>query len=111
VREVASSCGDKVETTTDPENFKKIHRSFAPGAVVLDPVLPRVDGIEPLQFLADEQSRAQIVIMSGFDRKVIEAAQRLGEARGMTVREILDKPVRAANLRRCLASLRSAEPG
>jgi FixJ family two-component response regulator len=57
--------GDEVETTTDPENFKKIQRSFAPGAVAIDLVTPRVEGIKLVRFLADEQSRAQIVIMRG----------------------------------------------
>jgi len=75
VRKVAEGCGCEVSTATDPISFQTLYQSLAPTVVVLDLIMPDADGIELLRFLANERSTAKIVIMSGFDRKVVEAAQ------------------------------------
>jgi hypothetical protein len=44
-----------------------------------------MDGVELLRFLADEDFRAPVLIVSGFDRRVLESAFRLGEALGLNM--------------------------
>jgi EAL domain-containing protein (putative c-di-GMP-specific phosphodiesterase class I) len=55
--------------------------------------MPETDGIELLRFLADERVTARILIISGFDEKVLDAAERLGAARGLNMAGVLRKPV------------------
>ena len=44
-----------------------------------------VDGVELLRFLADEGFQGPVLIISGFDRRVLESAFRLGEAQGLNM--------------------------
>jgi DNA-binding response OmpR family regulator len=105
VRTVAESLGYETRITEDAEVFKATYRSFSPRVVILDLSLPGTDGIELLAFLAAERHRAHILLMSGFDARVRDAAQRLGEARGLTMAGIVPKPVRVVELRSILESL------
>ena len=46
-----------------------------------------------MRFLADERVTARILIISGFDEKILDAAERLGSARGLNMAGVLRKPV------------------
>ena len=61
-----------------------------------------------MRFLADENYRSPVLIISGFDRRVLESAFRLGEALGLTMAGPLEKPVRLEELEAVLTELRSA---
>jgi len=74
--------------------------------VALDLGMPGMDGVELLRFLAEEDSRAPVLIISGFDRRVLESAFRLGEALGLRMIGPLEKPVRFQDLERVLTELR-----
>jgi FixJ family two-component response regulator len=56
--------------------------------------MPQVDGVEILRFLAEEKCRARVILISGFDRRVLESTMRLGEALGLNMVGPLEKPVR-----------------
>ena len=60
--------------------------------------MPGMDGVELLRFLADEDYNAPVLIVSGFDRRVLESAFRLGEALGLNMAGPLEKPVRLDQL-------------
>ena len=49
-----------------------------------------------------------VLIFSGFDRRVLESAFRLGEALGLDMIGPLEKPVRFEELARLLTGLRSS---
>ena len=66
--------------------------------VALDLGMPGMDGVELLRFLAEEGYRAPVLIISGFDRRVLERAFRLGQALGLTMAGPLEKPVRLEEL-------------
>jgi YesN/AraC family two-component response regulator len=70
-----------------------------------------MDGVELLRFLAEEDSRATVLIISGFDRRVLESAFRLGEAMGLRMVGPLEKPVRFQELEQVLTELRSSFVG
>ena len=97
--------GYDVIVTADPADFRQRVRSWSPGIIILDLGMPETDGIELLRYLADEQVKARILIVSGFDRKVLEAAQRLGAARGLDMAGVLTKPVRAGTLTEALKNI------
>jgi EAL domain-containing protein (putative c-di-GMP-specific phosphodiesterase class I) len=108
VARVARMAGYEVRETTTPDEFRETFLSWRPTHVVLDLVVPDVDGVELLRFLADQLLKAKIIILSGMERGVLEAAGRLAEARGLEVLSTLQKPVRAAVLHTILAEAKAA---
>lgn len=94
----ARECGYSAVVTMSPEGFKAQYRDCDPGVIVLDLAMPGADGIELLRFLAGEKCRSLIVIISGFDERVVEAAMRLGTALGLNMGRPLGKPVRFEEL-------------
>jgi len=108
VASVAERCGFEVKTTVDPIAFRDLYRAFRPDVVILDLAIPDSDGIDLLHFLVEEGCSAKVLIMSGFPAGVQEAAKRLGEVRGLSMGEMMPKPLRAAELRAILTRLRDA---
>jgi YesN/AraC family two-component response regulator len=66
-----------------------------------------MDGVELLRFLADKDYRSPVLIISGFDRRVLESAFRLGEALGLSMAGPLEKPVRLEELETMLSQLKA----
>lgn len=108
VATVASECGFEPILTGDYEAFHVAVREARPAMVALDLGMPGMDGVELLRFLAEENSRAPILIISGFDRRVLESAFRLGEALGLRMIGPLEKPVRFQDLERVFTHVRSS---
>jgi DNA-binding response OmpR family regulator len=102
----ARSAGfDPVITALDSE-FREAFIAQRPEMVALDLGMP-VDGVELTRFLADENYRGPVLIVSGFDRRVLESAFRLGEALGLNMAGPIEKPVRIDELEEMLVKLRA----
>ena len=71
--------------------------------IILDLVMPVVDGIEIIERLSDTHSAARLVLVSGQDRRVLASASRLATARGLKVAAVFAKPFNNTELRSCLA--------
>ena len=69
--------------------------------------MPGMDGVELIRFLAEQDYRSPVLIVSGFDRRVLESAFRLGEALGLTMAGPLEKPVRLEELEALLGQLKA----
>jgi DNA-binding response OmpR family regulator len=107
VANAARGCGFEAILTSDDEQFQREFRKDRPDAAVLDLGMPGMDGVELLRFLADEEFRSPVLIISGFDRRVLDSAFRLGEALGLTMVGPLEKPVRLQKLETLLTELKS----
>ncbi len=108
VADVARDCGfDPVLTSTD-EEFRSALLAERPDMIALDLGMPGMDGVELLRFLAEQDCRAPVLIISGFDRRVLESAFRLGEALGLDMIGPLEKPVGAEQLDRVLTEMRAS---
>ena len=105
VRRVAEGCGFEVDVATSSEEFMKMWAARGAEAIVLDLSLPGTDGVELLRFLAASNCRATILIISGFDPRVLETAANLAGARGLNIAGTIRKPVHIADLRAALSSL------
>ena len=97
IAEFAIRAGYDVTTTSTPQAFDEVyHAGF--DVVILDLWMPEVDGIEVIRRLAARRSQARLVLMSGFDRRVLESAQQLALSHGLHVAGTLGKPLRLAAL-------------
>ena len=74
---VARQMGFIVTATGDAEEFRECYRNDQPSIVILDLQMPKVDGVEILTFLANEKSRASILVASGMDMKTLATADNL----------------------------------
>ncbi len=98
VEKVAVKLGFEVKCAKDGHEFKTLCDATDPEVVVLDIVLPGIDGIELVQWLAGRDKQLHLVIVTGFYPNYADLAKKLGEAKGLLSVTALTKPVRMAVL-------------
>ncbi|HUN50871.1 MAG TPA: EAL domain-containing response regulator [Candidatus Sulfotelmatobacter sp.] len=106
IAKVAASCGYETSVTTDPVVFLERLRSWQPTHLILDLMMPGLDGIELMSRLAENGCSASIMIISGVDQKIIDTARRLGAERGLKIEGVFAKPIRIADLRTKLEDIK-----
>lgn len=106
IASAARECGFDPVLTSDDRQFRDRFIEERPDFVALDLGMPGMDGVELLRFLADQQFAAPVLIISGFDRRVLDSAFRLGEALGLSMAGPLEKPVRLQELEELLNRLK-----
>jgi DNA-binding response OmpR family regulator len=97
---------DPVITARDDE-FRDSFIANRPEMVALDLGMPGMDGVELTRFLADQDYRGPVLIVSGFDRRVLESAFRLGATMGLNMVGPVEKPVRLEVLEEVLTKLKA----
>lgn len=106
VANAAAECGYTAQVATEYLQFREEFLENRPNMVALDLGMPGMDGVELLRFLAEQGYRSPVLIISGFDRRVLESAFRLGQALGLSMAGPLEKPVRLDELEALLNALR-----
>jgi len=106
IRRVAKSADFTAVTTTDPAVFKAALLTSPPTVILLDLQMPDCDGVEILHVLAESQSRAKVILLSGFETRVLGLARGIGQGLGLDMGEPMPKPLRPADLQQVLASLK-----
>ena len=109
VANAAQISGFEPVIANDDASFRKAFGDAAPAMVVLDLGMPETDGVEFLRFLAEQSFDGPVLIISGFDRRILESAFRLGSALGLTMVGPLEKPTRLSDLEALLRAHRPAE--
>ena len=104
----AKACGFQPIVTARDDQFRDAFVENQPEMVALDLGMPGMDGVELTRFLADQDYRGPVLIVSGFDRRVLESAFRLGEALGLKMVGPVEKPVRFEVLEELLGKLKAA---
>ena len=103
----ARESGFEPVITSEDREFRDSFLAKRPNMVALDLGMPGMDGVELLRFLAEQDYRAPVLIVSGFDRRVLESAFRLGEALGLTMSGPVEKPARLETLEALLNELKA----
>ena len=106
VAKTAELCGYAPVIAEQDEQFRQKFHDSRPQMVALDLGMPGMDGVELIRFLADQDFAEPVLIISGFDRRVLESAYRLGEALGLNMVGPLEKPARLDELEAILLSQR-----
>ena len=101
VRDVAIESGFDALVSNSPEAFPSIYSNDI-DVVVLDLMMPGIDGVEIIRFLAERGSNSSLVLMSGYNAGVLHSAQELASEHGLHVLGSLTKPIRYDDLERLL---------
>src|SRR3990170_304655 len=106
IANAAGLSGYSAQVATDYVEFRDKFFENRPNMIALDLGMPGMDGVELLRFLAEENYSGPVLIISGFDRRVLESAFRLGLALGLNMAGPLEKPVRLEVLETLFNALR-----
>ena len=99
-------CGYDPQVADGDDDFRAEFIADPPAVVALDLGMPDSDGIELLRFLAERDFAGPVLIISGFDRRVLDSAFRLGEALGLKMVGPLEKPTRLEALEQLLLEVK-----
>ena len=103
VRAVAEGMDFEVRTAARADEFVEIYEDFQPTVVILDLVMPEVDGVELAQWLAHMQGPARVIFLTGHNPRFTDAARALAERGELASVTTLTKPVSIAVLRHALS--------
>ena len=98
VATAARMSGFEPVATSCDSDFREAFDEQQPAMAVLDLGMPGMDGVELLRFLAERRFEGPALIISGFDRRVLESAFRLGEELGLDMKGPIEKPARLDEL-------------
>ena len=70
--------------------------------ILLDLMMPEMDGIEALRLLSELRCTAGIVLMSGINKRVMETAEKLARTLGLFIAGHLAKPFELPALKEVL---------
>jgi two-component system nitrogen regulation response regulator NtrX len=78
VRNVAEPMGWNVREAASGRELMDCYASVVPDAILLDIIMPDMDGIEVLNWLAEQHTSARIAVMTGYSATYTEVASALG---------------------------------
>lgn len=100
-----NAIGHEGRFTDDPQEFLELQRTWKPSRVIVDLVMDKMDGLEVLAHLAEDGCEAAVIISSGMGGRVMGAARRLADAKGLTIAGTLAKPYKRADLSELLLNV------
>jgi len=103
--EVGEMAGYKTLVFTEARKFLEHQKSA--DIIFLDLTMPDIDGIEVINELGNMKNKAALVLMSGFDKDILQASQQLAREYGLNVIDILTKPMNISDVSRILENLKS----
>lgn len=106
VADAAQTMGFDCTATTDAKTFLE---KLTPDTtlILLDLLMPDMDGIELLRLLSARKCKAGIILISGIGKRVLESAEQLAQVLGLSIVGHLQKPFRLTELEEVLT--RNAE--
>lgn len=110
IGEIVASHGYDVVSVDNGSAFLDHFQRLSPDLVLIDLLMPDVDGIDLLHSLAERKCAAALVLVCRMDEKVLAAAQRVGERLGLRILGGLTEPVRAEDVDDLVAKLLPLTP-
>ncbi|MBO6948388.1 MAG: response regulator [Rhodospirillales bacterium] len=108
VGDVAEEMGFACSSASSAKECLDLFESINPAAIVLDVVMPDMDGIELLQALAKRNCTAPIIAMNGYQKMYLDILESLATEHNTVVVGTLSKPFPASELSRLLQQVLDA---
>src|ERR1700722_4256802 len=105
----ATMSGVEAIAVTAADAFARHLESDPPQVILLDLQLHDTDGVEQLRLLAERHYTGSLVLMSGFDARVLGTARALGVELGLRIADVLHKPLQITELELMFGRMRSAD--
>jgi EAL domain-containing protein (putative c-di-GMP-specific phosphodiesterase class I)/ActR/RegA family two-component response regulator len=93
IAEISERHGFETRTTSNAENVYQLLADFPCDVIMMDLMMPGIDGVELLRLLSEKAKAARLCLISGSDARVLNSARRLGSAHGLNVVAALEKPL------------------
>ncbi|MDQ5908382.1 MAG: hypothetical protein QG599_473 [Pseudomonadota bacterium] len=103
VSQVAQTLGYEVRVTMDGKTCQECYPDFLPTTIMLDMVMPDMDGNELLLWLLQQGYSADLIITTGYNPDYASDAKILAEFNGLRTVTTLVKPFSLARLRALLS--------
>lgn len=104
IKTVAELCNFHVIYTDSAMMFFEQLALFKPDVIVVDLILPNVDGMQLIKKLVELNSKAKLVIISGAGKRVVNSSALSAQEQGMDILGVLNKPFRTAEIRQLLSN-------
>ena len=101
---MARTMGLECEATKDSATFLGLVTPDT-SLILLDLMMPGLDGIEVLRLLGEKHCQAPILLMSGVNKRVLETAEKLAHSLGLHVVGHLQKPFPLMELKKALEGM------
>ena len=82
-KNVAEELGYAVRVTTDSDGFIEAYDAFEPTTIVVDMIIPGMDGNELVLWLAKRKCTARVIIITGYTPDYATHAKILAEFKGL----------------------------
>ena len=105
---IGKSCGYEVETSDTGRDLADRAAEMSPDFIILDLIMPKLDGIEVLREMSGKNIKAQILLISGFDPDLLARARSLARAWRLDVVDTMEKPLDADRIIACLKASEAA---
>ncbi|HET8551047.1 MAG TPA: response regulator, partial [Gammaproteobacteria bacterium] len=102
---MARSLGLAHRSVTAPDEFFEQLEAWAPTYILLDLLMPEMDGVQIIQRLAERGCSAAIIISSGVEDCIRDAARRAAAENNLHVAGSLAKPFTRAELGEIIAGV------
>lgn len=110
ISKIAGDLGYEVRCVSDPAVAYETFEAFQPDVLIIDLVMPEVDGIDILHDILAVGTRAKIIVMSGFGKSYLQLGEAVAAYHEHHDITTLSKPFRKADLAALLAT-RADSPG
>jgi YesN/AraC family two-component response regulator len=104
-RLVAQRLGFEVSVLKDSRRVESNFVKHQPDVLILEVVMPELDGIEVINILAHQRYNGHLILVSGHGPSCLELAKKTAEARNLKVIAALPKPIRQAAMEKILKEI------
>ena len=101
---VAERCGYEAFATSDSRGVVNLAKALNPDVMAVDICMPNIDALELFNLLAEADYKGCILVVSGQEESVLEAARSRAISLGLSVPGVLQKPLDFKRLREMLIS-------
>lgn len=109
IAEVAAMVGFNTQAVVSAKQLLEAETMCRHDAMVIDLFMPDTDGFELIEVLAERRCEAVIIMVTGYDKVLLNGAEKIARAKGLNLLGTLTKPFQfdetEALLRQALSSL------